>query len=538
MNDNETFTNYNNISSFLRDLNIIDCKYLLFNNKNNTFAKVPLIIRIAVMWFPSELLKKYQQHNLTPNTDNDSNNLTLLFNEVHVQIFLYKEIFMNILFSKKSCPHIFIRDFLFPVTENVFGVQCLLPPTDQTGNRFDSTTLSRSSPALLFLTLCIGTNNNAQIDIWDEEVEIFSHRYINNTLVCNNKYLCILNNVLVYSDSICTDFHEWNIVPYKEYQYIIESKNNGMFVSVDTNYNLSMSQNKCKACVFYINSFKEGITFNYIKSKHTVQMETVMNTHISTQLEYVICDKDRIVNNKKKNYAILLASGIGQRYSNKKLKQLVELDDKPIMYYSIKVFEECNDIDVILVMTNTKCCDIVKNIVQTNHFSKVIVISADTDSRDNTIIAAYEYIKNNTSNNVENILLHDAARPLIESKHVTQLFDVMNDCDYATYYIILKNGLIHKNMNIYDNILNKSDYVEICSPQCIKYNIFSHIHDVYKNTSSITEYIPHLQVLQKKIILLEGSQIDLHKLTYKDDLTIIKTFYNFKIANKLCDNTL
>ncbi|MDE7477370.1 MAG: 2-C-methyl-D-erythritol 4-phosphate cytidylyltransferase, partial [Lachnospiraceae bacterium] len=51
------------------------------------------------------------------------------------------------------------------------------------------------------------------------------------------------------------------------------------------------------------------------------------------------------------NYAIVLAAGVGQRMRNGGLpKQFLKLMGKPIVIYTLEKFEECKEIDQIIVV--------------------------------------------------------------------------------------------------------------------------------------------------------------------------------------------
>ena len=54
------------------------------------------------------------------------------------------------------------------------------------------------------------------------------------------------------------------------------------------------------------------------------------------------------------NYAIILAAGVGQRMRNGGLpKQFLKLMGKPIIIYTLEKFEQCEDINLVDILT--KC---------------------------------------------------------------------------------------------------------------------------------------------------------------------------------------
>ena len=53
----------------------------------------------------------------------------------------------------------------------------------------------------------------------------------------------------------------------------------------------------------------------------------------------------------EKNAAIVLAAGRGKRMNSTVHKQYLLLQGKPVLYYSLKTFEECPFIDEVVLVT-------------------------------------------------------------------------------------------------------------------------------------------------------------------------------------------
>lgn len=69
--------------------------------------------------------------------------------------------------------------------------------------------------------------------------------------------------------------------------------------------------------------------------------------------------------------AILLAAGSGDRMKSKTAKQFLEINGKPLLYYSLKIFD-ASVVDEIVLVTRGRDIDFVKNeIVKKYGFNKV-----------------------------------------------------------------------------------------------------------------------------------------------------------------------
>jgi 2-C-methyl-D-erythritol 4-phosphate cytidylyltransferase len=121
-------------------------------------------------------------------------------------------------------------------------------------------------------------------------------------------------------------------------------------------------------------------------------------------------------------YAIIVAGGTGSRMNNAMPKQFLPINDKPIFYYSILAFiNTFPTIELVLVVHK----DFIKNMHSVlQHFAERINVTIVEGGE-----TRFESVKNGLAtlpNNKEAIVyIHDAARPFITKKLLTQL---QSDC--------------------------------------------------------------------------------------------------------------
>ena len=61
-----------------------------------------------------------------------------------------------------------------------------------------------------------------------------------------------------------------------------------------------------------------------------------------------------------KNIAIIVCSGIGKRMNSNIPKQFIKIKEKPIICYTIEKFENCSNIDEIIVVANEEYIEFFK----------------------------------------------------------------------------------------------------------------------------------------------------------------------------------
>lgn len=108
--------------------------------------------------------------------------------------------------------------------------------------------------------------------------------------------------------------------------------------------------------------------------------------------------------------ALIPAAGQGTRMGAKVNKQLLKLFGKPVLAYTLEVFQQCSLIDqIIVVAAKSEIPVIEREIVQAYHFTKVVGIVPGGEQRQDSVRKGLE----NMDSAVEWVVVHDGARPLL-----------------------------------------------------------------------------------------------------------------------------
>ena len=109
-----------------------------------------------------------------------------------------------------------------------------------------------------------------------------------------------------------------------------------------------------------------------------------------------------------KTTAIVLAAGQGKRMNQTVAKQYLELKEKPILYFSLKAFEESSIDEIILVTGSgqTEYCR--ENIVNKYSFHKITRVLEGGAERYDSVNRALTAIEQ-----TDYVLIHDGARPFL-----------------------------------------------------------------------------------------------------------------------------
>ena len=85
---------------------------------------------------------------------------------------------------------------------------------------------------------------------------------------------------------------------------------------------------------------------------------------------------------QERNTAIVLAAGQGKRMHSKIQKQFLEIDHRPVLYYSLECFQKSPLIQEIILVTGEEMISYCKReIVERYHFTKVTKVIAGGKER-------------------------------------------------------------------------------------------------------------------------------------------------------------
>ena len=93
-----------------------------------------------------------------------------------------------------------------------------------------------------------------------------------------------------------------------------------------------------------------------------------------------------------KTFAIITAAGSGSRFSsgkNETPKQFIKLNGKPVILYSLEVFQKSRLIDEIFISANYKYFDLLHSMAVKNKITKLTTLVEGGKTRFNSVKNAF-----------------------------------------------------------------------------------------------------------------------------------------------------
>jgi 2-C-methyl-D-erythritol 4-phosphate cytidylyltransferase len=218
--------------------------------------------------------------------------------------------------------------------------------------------------------------------------------------------------------------------------------------------------------------------------------------------------------------AIILAAGVGKRMGAATNKQLLLLDNKPIIVHTLQVFEDCRTIDGVYLVVNQKDLPVVQEeILETYRFNKVMKLVIGGRLRQDSVRNGLEAIEHPC----DIVVIHDGARPFITPSFIEKGIFLMEMFDAIipaipvkdTIKVVSKEGFVVKT-------LERDSLWHVQTPQTFKFDLIS---KAYKDgvTKKLYGYddATFLEYSGKKVKVIEGSSYNI-KITTPEDLIMAK----------------
>ena len=148
----------------------------------------------------------------------------------------------------------------------------------------------------------------------------------------------------------------------------------------------------------------------------------------------------------ERNTAIVLAAGQGKRMHSKVQKQFLEIQGYPVLYYSLRCFQESPLIQDIILVTGEESISYCKEeIVQKYGFTKVSAVIPGGKERYDSVYAGLCECRD-----CEYVLIHDGARPFVllkapaMPKRVRQTATCIGVPSVPFYRPMWRNSLLNK----------------------------------------------------------------------------------------------
>ena len=128
--------------------------------------------------------------------------------------------------------------------------------------------------------------------------------------------------------------------------------------------------------------------------------------------------------NDKKVCVVIPAAGSGSRMGSHQPKQFLEINGKPIVVYTIQVFNSLPEVDSIVLVVRYDSIDFFKRMTMSLDISKTCHVIAGGNERQDSVWNGLQVLKNQ---NIDIVVVHDAVRPFVTHEIVRAVISTAAD---------------------------------------------------------------------------------------------------------------
>lgn len=231
---------------------------------------------------------------------------------------------------------------------------------------------------------------------------------------------------------------------------------------------------------------------------------------------------------EKRLAAIVLAAGSGKRMGTDTPKQFLEVNEKPLLYYCIKKFNDSFVDEIIIVCRPDDKEYIKEEIVKKYSFGKVTKIVCGGKERYHSVAAGLEAI-----DSCDYVYIHDGARPFVTDEIIESAFETVSKNGTAitavpskdTVKIVDEDGFVAMTPNRNTVYLMQTpqtfDFASIrdCYRQLLKEE-----NNIIESGIAITDDAMVMEKFGKDKVRLSKGDYRNIKITTPEDLILAKTY--------------
>lgn len=231
--------------------------------------------------------------------------------------------------------------------------------------------------------------------------------------------------------------------------------------------------------------------------------------------------------------AVVLAGGRGKRMGSAVAKQYLLIDDKPVLYYSLKAFEDSELIDdVILVVGKGQISYCREGIVEKYQFRKIKTIVEGGAERYHSVWSALSVLEKEQRRDGY-VFIHDGARPFISEEILRRAYEEVCNSHACVVGMPVKDTIkIADEKGCISMTPKRSLVWQIQTPQVFSADLIIHAYqELINNEKTLLEQGIQItddamvveNVCQCPVRLVEGSYENI-KITTPEDLEVAEIF--------------
>ena len=220
--------------------------------------------------------------------------------------------------------------------------------------------------------------------------------------------------------------------------------------------------------------------------------------------------------------AVVLGGGVGQRLGAGMPKQLLTLGGKTLVERCVAAFDQAPGIDEILVVMARGYTEPVKAMLTDAGYRKVTAVIEGGETRPDSTRVALAAIAVTAPGDC-GVLLHDAARPLVDQRIIADCVAALRVHDAAGVAVPASDTMVVTDNGVMQSMPRRETLLRCQTPQCFRLPVITRAHELAAadpgfaptdDCGVVLRYLPDVDVH-----IVPGSERNI-KITYAQDLAV------------------
>ena len=221
------------------------------------------------------------------------------------------------------------------------------------------------------------------------------------------------------------------------------------------------------------------------------------------------------------NIAIIAAAGSGTRMASDRPKQFLLLAGTPVIFHTLKSFEQCDSIHEVIVVLPAEESAGFLSLAGKFGVRKVARVVPGGATRADSVKRGLLTIRSATA---EIVAVHDGVRPFVTVAEIDATVAAAREDGAAILVAPVTDTIKQVNGETIVTTLDRGSLRRALTPQCFQYELLRQAYlqaDV--NDASLTDESALVEKLGKPVRIVEGSARNI-KITTAEDLAIAEQF--------------
>ena len=227
--------------------------------------------------------------------------------------------------------------------------------------------------------------------------------------------------------------------------------------------------------------------------------------------------------------AVVLAAGSGKRMNAGVKKQYMEIAGRPVLYYSLKAFEESFIDEIVLVVSQDEIEQVQESYVNQYGFQKISRIVVGGKERYHSVACGLQAVRQDC----DFVFIHDSARPMLTQEILQRAYQAVQEEEACFVGVPSKDTVKIADEQGYVSVTpNRSLVWNVQTPQVFSYPlVYSAYEELLQkeqellaagvqitDDAMVVEHLAH-----HKVKLVEGSYENI-KITTPEDVQIAERY--------------